>query len=261
MISIVVGGADFRVRPIAEGLVRRSTTPAERRLGTVNAGFGIGVRISNYSPSVIGPLGSVRTRRTSPTGSSSAWERSSAMCPSTGSRCRRDCCHRVVCSMTHHTDRVRSKCPQELFLRPDSQSRFSLKVERAIGPHSSYIVFGNGFGWSSVASLELEYSDGTLHNLSYEIVDISVVGVVQGRSSSANPTTTGSRWRYTPSNRGSTTRCRITASPGWPPGRRRRVSSTGCGRALEAVRDDRRRRRLRRLRAGLNGATTPRTAT
>ena len=42
MISIVVGEADLRVRPIAEGLVLRSTTSAERRLGTVNAGFGVG---------------------------------------------------------------------------------------------------------------------------------------------------------------------------------------------------------------------------
>ena len=39
---VVVGEADFRVRPIAEGFVLRSTTPAERRLGAVNAGFGVG---------------------------------------------------------------------------------------------------------------------------------------------------------------------------------------------------------------------------
>jgi hypothetical protein len=40
--SVVVGEADLRVRPIAERLVLRCATPAQRRLGTANAGFGSG---------------------------------------------------------------------------------------------------------------------------------------------------------------------------------------------------------------------------
>ena len=57
-MSIVVGEADFRVRPIAEGFVLRSTTPAERRLGTVNAGFGVG------APNLAFPIERDRPTRT-----------------------------------------------------------------------------------------------------------------------------------------------------------------------------------------------------
>ena len=56
----------------------------------------------------------------------------------------------------------------------------SPKVERSIGHHSNYIIFGNRFGRSSITSLELECSGGTLHNHPCEIIDIGVVGVDPG---------------------------------------------------------------------------------
>ena len=46
------------MRPIAEGLVLRSTTPAERRLGTLNAGFGVG------APNLAFPIERDRPTRT-----------------------------------------------------------------------------------------------------------------------------------------------------------------------------------------------------